>query len=441
MPTVAEVLQLARESLHTGRFDEVERLCRAVLDTTCNLAEPHALLAEALAQHDAFDEALAHFRQALCLQPDHVPTHLNLGCMLERAGWIDEAIACYRNGLRIAPDLAQAHQNLGRALCEQHRVAEAITCFERALSLEPEWPAPRLGLAHARLMLGDFGRAWDDYECRDAVKSDLGRASGIPRWNGSRSSDTTLLISAEQGLGTEIMFASCLPDVVRDIARVVLECDARLQPLFRRSFPEVSFVAKPTGKNDTPQPSDADSYIPLGSLPSLYRRSEADFPDGSQYLVPDSVLQAAWASRLERLGDGPKIGISWRGGSSTEKMLKRSAPLDQWLPILRIPDIRWVNIQYGPCDGLLRKMADEYGITIHDWNDLDQTRNMEGMAAMLSQLDLIISVPNSAVHLAAAVGSPVWLLHRNRPVTRIGGRAWMGEEAWARKSQAAALDG
>ncbi len=85
-------------------------------------------------------------------------------------------------------------------------------------------------------------------------------------------------------------------------------------------------------------------------------------------------------------------------------------PLSEWLPVLRVPHANWVNIQYGPCDALLRKMADDYGVIIHDWDDLDQTRDMESMAALLSELDLVISVNNSAVHLAAALGRPVWLL-------------------------------
>ncbi|MEA1950825.1 MAG: tetratricopeptide repeat protein, partial [Planctomycetota bacterium] len=217
MPTIADILLAARAKHRAGRFDEVESLCCEVLAVRPNLAEAHALLAESLVERDAFDEALVHYRQVLCLQPDYVPAHLNLGCMLERSGWIDEAIACYRNGLRIAPNLAQAHQHLGRALCEQHRTDEAIACFERALALKQGWPVARLGRAHAWLMQGDFGRGWDEYECRNAVQSGTWLPCTLPRWDGSRAADKTLLVSAEQGLGTEILFASCIPDMANDV--------------------------------------------------------------------------------------------------------------------------------------------------------------------------------------------------------------------------------
>jgi hypothetical protein len=217
-----------------------------------------------------------------------------------------------------------------------------------------------------------------------------------------------VLVCSEQGLGDQIMFASCLGDLCED-ADCIVECDPRLVPIFARSFAQARVYGQ---RKRSAEPWREDGLTPaaktwIGSLPLRYRSRPSDFP-GTPYLYPDPAKVAAWSLRLRSLGAGLKVGISWRGGTATTRRALRSIDLDVWLPILREPDVHAISLQYGDCHGEIERTERTYSVAIHHWpealSDYDQT------AALVSALDIVVTVQTSIVHLAGALGKPVWVL-------------------------------
>jgi hypothetical protein len=227
-------------------------------------------------------------------------------------------------------------------------------------------------------------------------------------WRGEPLEGKSLLVWGEQGLGDEIMFASCLPDLLAIGARCTLDCSRRLRPLFRRSFPDIAVPDDQTAA--------IDFTLALGSLPSLFRRRREDFPRHAGYLRADPAREAFWRRELASLGPGRKIGVSWRGGLMRTGRALRSLEADQLLPLLRIDGVHWVNLQHGENAAELTRLGNTYGVRVASWEesliDLDET------AALVAGLDLVITVCSTMVHLAGALGRPAWVLTPSGPAWR-----------------------
>ena len=270
-------------------------------------------------------------------------------------------------------------------------------------------------------MRADYSAGWPDYETRLQSAELSPRPRRYIRWDGASPAGLTLLVYGEQGLGDEIMFASCLPELIRAGARCVIECNPALQRLFARSFggAVVYPAARDKSVPDHIHALGIDAEIAIGSLPLLYRRSAADFPAHRGYLRADERRLTAWRERLAGLGDGLKIGISWRGGTHASRAPLRSIALEQWLPILRLRGARFVSLQYtADAQHDIDALRERHGIEITHWPeaiaDYDET------AALVSVLDLTMSVCTSVVHLAGALGHPVWVLAPKHPEWRYG---------------------
>ena len=437
----------------TGDRAQAEAIYRKAL--TCEPSHANSWIALGLIAKEKgnLKEAESHQREALRWAPDSFPAWLNLGNTLLTQGRIEEAASSYHEALRLNPQSWQAQNHLGKALVKCGQVREALPHFQQARQLAPREFEPAFGLglclfelerfneatpylntaaallpsvknaallidyACFRLKAGDFQRGWDLYETR--LESTEGRhAYPFPRWEGGSLAAKTLLISCEQGLGDEIMFASLLPELIAEAAHCIVECDTRLATLFRRSFPgstvfPVNRTTTPHEKQlalfhalpDLPTP---DVWSPSGSLPRFKRRAISDFPNHSGYLKPDPDKVWSWRERLDTLGSGLRIGLSWQGGTAATDTGMRSIPLNQLSPLLVVPNVHWVSLQYTDCHEELRVFRQLSGITVHHWpeaiDDYDQT------AALVSALDLVISVCTAVVHLGGALGQTVWVM-------------------------------
>lgn len=219
------------------------------------------------------------------------------------------------------------------------------------------------------------------------------------------------------------MFASCIPDVLLQARSVVIECDVRLEALFRRSFPGAGVHGAPRDGNRDwlsafPQ---LDLQVAAGSLPRFLRRQWSDFPRHSGYLVADPARVAYWKSRLAPLGDGLKIGISWRGGTRGTRQEARSLTIEQFSPLLTAGGCAFICLQNGDCSQEIEILR-RNGAMLHWWPEA--TRNFDEMAALIKALDLVVVVPSSVLHLAGALGQPVWGLVSATPEWRY---LWEGE--------------
>jgi tetratricopeptide (TPR) repeat protein len=453
-------IDLASTLLALGNAEAAERCARDARALDGRSLAAQVNLGAALEGQGRFDEAADTFRRALAIDAASVPALVNLGAVCLRLGQLDEAerclarsvelapdafearlrlghvllerrqperaADCYREVLRLQPGLVAGHVSLGHSLDLQGRFEQAMACYERALAIDPDNVQAHLNRSALWLLEGDFARGWDEYEwrLRDPGQAPLHLRFPQPRWDGAPLAGRRLLVYGEQGLGDQIMAASCLPEVIAQAAHCVLDCDARLAPLFRRSFPQATVHGGgPTDPVDWLRDAGPiDLAVPLASLPRHLRRSAAAFPRRSGeprgFLLAAPERVAFWRERLAALGEGRRVGISWRGGVPQTNRGARSLPLDDLLPLLRAPGTRFVSLQYGPAAEELDALRREHGVDIAHWSeaidDYDET------AALVSALDLTVSVCTAVVHLAGALGRPAWVLAPVRPEPRYG---------------------
>lgn len=367
---------------------------------------------------EQLDEAEAALRRAVAIDPQPSTAWLNLGMVLQDLGRLDEAL----DALQRAEDRAAEDPDLKAALSalwlRRGDAAAAQRAAEEGLQIDSGHADLRLALAHAQLAQGNFGDGWRNYEARLRSNASPQRRFAFPQWGGEDLAGKSVLVYREQGLGDEIMFASCLGELVRSGARCLVDCDPRLRPLLRRSFPDVEVVedidALELGHVTGGRTIDA--CLPIGSLPSIFRTSRAAFEPARAYLLADARKASRWRERLATLGPGRTIGIAWRGGLYKTGRALRSLALDELLPLFRLQGVHWINLQHRDEGAERERMEREHGVQLTTWNealqDLDET------AALVSELDLVVTVCSSIVHLAGALGRPVWTLTPAAPAWR-----------------------
>ncbi len=359
-----------------------------------------------------YEEALDCYRRALVADPRHALALNNQGVALQALSRFDAAQDSYAAALAVKPDYAEPHYNLGNLLKAQGRYAQALAAYGEALRIDPQHPQAHWNKALTLLALGRFAQGWEDYEWGFAGGERSSAYSPLPLWDGKPLRGRDILIQSEQGVGDEVMFASCIPDVMGDAGRCVVECDPRLVGLFTRSFRGAVVIgrAKDDQRTWLAKVPDVDVKISSGSLPRIFRPGADAFPKHRGYLVPDPDLAASWRERLDKIGGGLKVGVSWRGGGNELVRRQRSIDLAAWRPVLQLPDINFVNLQYDANSGELEQAARDTGVTLHHWPEGDLFSDMEAIAALMAGLDLTISVDNSTVHFAGALGRPVLAL-------------------------------
>ena len=326
-----------------------------------------------------------------------------------------------QDGLPINPDI---QNNLGTLYINEGKPGKAQEHLRKALSAQPDHAQAHWNLSLSYLELGDYERGWPAYKWGIAAKVRMDRnytKEPLPVWDGTPGK--RLVVYGEQGIGDEILFASVLPDLLRDCPNTVFECHKKLHRLFANSFPNIDIY--PTREDEMLTwpclPNGAMRYpfeakLALGDLPGFYRKKVADFP-GTPFLKPTPQAELYWNERLATLPRKPNIGISWIGGHKRTRVEVRSLELEKMLPILK-QDANFISLQYTPCEDEIARFTEKHGITIHHWPEACYSGDYDDTAGLVSNLDLVITVCTSAVHLAGALGVPTWVLTPSRPAWR-----------------------
>lgn len=451
-------LALGKTYLGLGAPGEAARCLRNAARLEPGLVDAHLKLGFTLITLGHPKDAEAAFRAAEQMAPDDIDRKLGLAIALRDTGRTEEAIAMVqsidfsveanadtlnRAGLMLTTDsetmdegiklLERARDaatnpappliNLCLALQQKGDLEAALRCARIAQRHEPWSPAANFNESVVLLLSGDFARGWDKYHWRTRLGGHKFNYPKFPKrrlWDGSPLTGRSIFLHGEQGLGDEIMFASCLDEAIAQTGRCVLGCDKRLEPLFRRSFPRAEVVgALPSERIGWERTAPlTELYAPLGDLPGFYRRKPEDFPDHGGYLRADPQKVASWRERLAAIDARPKVGISWRGGAVATWRRRRSTTLETLLPILQSGVATFVNLQYGDRASELESLLTLHGIHVHDFpeaiDDLDQT------AALCCALDLTVSICTSIVHMNGALGRPVWVMAPQVPEWRYG---------------------
>ncbi|MCR9221752.1 MAG: tetratricopeptide repeat protein [Alphaproteobacteria bacterium] len=413
-------LGVARQ--HAGDLDRAEDAFREVDRRAPGNLGAAINLASLLIAQDRAEEAEGTARAALARDPDSAPAMLNLGVVLASAEAVEEAEALYRRVLEHAPDHADAWGNYANLLRMAGRHEEALDAYDRALALRPDDPRARFQKGMGLLALGRLAEGWRLYEAGfPAGERRPDRPHPAPRWHGEAlAAGDVLHIWPEQGVGDEIRFLSLAAEAAeRAGARTIVECDARLVPLLRRSVPAVE-AAAPKTEEAAAAEAAASAQIPMASLPAILRPDIESFPARPGWLTPDPRAAEAFAARLDALGPGLKVGIAWTSGLDSLRRRTAHGALMDWASILTMDGVRPVSLQYGDVSQELRAVEAETGVAIARWDDLDLKNDLDRTAALISRLDLVIATGSSVGDLAGATGAPLWSLLRPRDWVTLG---------------------
>ncbi|MES2792023.1 MAG: tetratricopeptide repeat-containing glycosyltransferase family protein, partial [Planctomycetota bacterium] len=377
-------------------FEQALRLKPDFIDALVNLG---------IARKDQGDleSAANSFRQAIRLKPDHATAHNSLGVVYRDQGKSDEALACYQAALRINPKYADAHNNLGNVLSDAARPDEAIASFQQAVRLKPDFADAHLNLAMSLLRAGNFQAGWPEYEWRAICQKPPLPVFPQPRWDGSPLNGKTILLHGEQGLGDKLQFIRYAPLVKARGGRVIVACNKILIPILSGCAGIDEFIPVPNG--DLPH---FDVYAPLLSLPGIFGTTPETIPAEIPYLFADPDLTRTWREKLQQTS-GFKVGIVWQGSNMNTVAVRRSMGLKHFAPLSQIEGIQLFSLQRG--DGT-EQLAELSGpLQIDDFaGRLDaETGAFMDTAAVMMNLDLVITADTSVAHLAGGLGVPVWV--------------------------------
>jgi Flp pilus assembly protein TadD len=413
--------RLGLVALDQQKYKEaVQPLCKA-LELGAADARVYNALGAAHVYSENVPAAVEAFTKAVTLQPDLTEAHSNLGYVLFRDMEEYEAGARHiERSLELAPDDPAARCNWIMVLQHRNRMDEALALADDLLARDPTLVEARVNRAVMLLKKGDFDRGWREYEARkQSPRTGCTNDLPWPEWNGSSLAGRSIFVYPEQGLGDEIMFASCLPQLLELADLCIVQCHPKLKPIFRRSFPNAEILVQDEWRSAPALSSrPPDWKVSIGSLPLFFRRSVDAFPTHTGYLRADVAKAARWKAKLDALPGRTKVGISWRGGSASTRLSLRSVALQEWLPILKLAGIDFVSLQYSDPDGDLEALRSAAGVDVVQWpeaiDDYDET------AALVSGLDLVVSVQTAIVHLAGALGKTTWALIPAIPEWRYG---------------------
>ncbi|HUT09034.1 MAG TPA: FkbM family methyltransferase [Thermoguttaceae bacterium] len=404
MTTTPETLAHGWQLHQAGNVAAAEEIYRGVLASHPNDSTAWCYLGLACHDRDRLDEAVAAYRNAIRIRPNFPIAYNNLGNTLRMQRRLDESIACLDAALKLKPDYVNAYKNKGTALAWAGRLDEAVQSYQQALDHGPEDAETHKNLGVIRLLQGRFEEGWREYEWWRKMHRTFRPVTGQPAWDGSPLDGKTILLVGEQGFGDTIHFiryAAVLKQ--RFDCRVVALCPKPLLPLLK-SFQAIDELV-PTGSN----PPAFDTYVPLLSIPGIFNDNLDTFPADVPYLFPDDRLVEKWKAELAGYG-GLKIGIAWQGNPGYEADCFRSVPLAEFAPLGKLSGIRLLSLQKGAGVEQLDALAG--CLDVVDWGDrLDRDSGpFMDTAAILKNLDLVITPDMALAHVAGALGVPVWLV-------------------------------
>lgn len=418
---------LGRLAYKLGMTDMAEKFFRFFLNKCPGHVEAINNLATALREGNKLDEAIDLLKAAISENQTDPQLWNALGTVVNAKGDNETAAIFYQEALRFDPKHVHARYNLGntRAVLGDFKgglddLLTALPMFTDPMNIH----TCRLSIAFCYLVMGDYRNGWDWYEARtkDNTAENMTFLIPRPRWEkGSEVKGKHLFVSAEQGLGDEILFGSVLPDLEREIGpdgSLTIGVEPRLVPLFQKGFPNATVTRHHTTKHnnmpvrlfpDITDWSAYDAWAIMGDFLSRYRPDEASFPKSNAFFKPDPERVAYWKAIASGVNRKPKIGILWKSLISHSRRDRYYSPWTQWADLLRTEGVQIVNLQYGDTAAELEE-AKAMGIDIWTPPGIDLKMDLDDLSALTLAMDCIICPANATSNIAGAAGAKVWLI-------------------------------
>ena len=416
-----------------GHLEEAEQAYRSAISSDPTIVDAHSNLGVLLSEMNRYDEAGDALRAAVALAPDNGGVMANLGLLELRASRPEQALKILFAAARLEPNNAQILANLGGILSDQARYREAIGFLKKAnaqkpkkasisfnlgrcyfnigkltraikyytesISLDPSFAAAHHNLGHALLANGRLDEGWREYSWRwrSPNYEHSRNISVVPVWGKESIKNKRLLIRSEQGIGDKILFASILPELAALGDEITLETEKRLVPVFKRSFPQLSVRPVVDDLNDY------DYQISLGDLPSLFRTHFSSFRKTGAYLIPDRGIQENLRAKYHE-HNKILVGISWHSKKP------KTVALAQFAPLFELLNCKFVNLQYGEHSAEIQRFEADVGQRIVTDEAIDPIRDFDPFVAQVAAMDAVITVQNTTLYTAGALGIPTFAI-------------------------------
>ena len=373
-PRALEILALI--AVEAGKRERAMQLAERALTGNAQRAIAHRVIADVHVFRKNYEAARQHYEIALGIEPKHGKILAHYALLLARAG---------------EPELA-------------------VEAFQKSLRYLPHNAAAIHGLALALLTLGRLNEGWPLYHSRNFVQKRAPRRPDLPPLDRLPKTSERVLVSLDEGVGDQIMWASLLPDLIKTGADLNVECDARLIPLFQRSFPTVAFVPWTEPPTPVPGTPPIGQFSISNDAASWLRGTFEDFPQRA-YLAPQAQLREELRAKYRRgRSETLLVGISWKTAADGKVADEKTLPLTEWGPILHMPGVTFVNLQYGDSRDDIAAAQKDCGVAISSDSTIDPVVDIDAFAAQVAALDLVITTSNATAHVAGALGIPTWVL-------------------------------
>lgn len=373
-------------------------------------------LASAYLRADRLDDALNAAVAATKLNPDSKESavYYNIAAtVFLHYGEYSAGEECAVKGLQCNPNLPELYKILGDNFSEQGKFKAASEALSLAIKMDPNNLDAKGNYAFSLLGSGNLIEGWNYYKTGYEQGYRTPPDYGFKTWNREDLTNKSIIVLPEQGIGDEILFASCIPDLIELTDKVYINCDDRLSEIYQRSFPSSTIISgrKPEQREKHKENLPSIDYqVACGDLPMFFRTKIDDFPSNGGYLVADQTKTNFWKKKINELGPGLKVGISWRSGKLNVRRSHHYVSLSDWKPILEVPGIQFVNLQYDDCQNVLDDIEEKLGIKIHNFSDVDLKNDLDDVLSIIDSVDLVVSIGNAVYALSSALGADTWKL-------------------------------
>ena len=411
---------LGNVSKRLGSFELAETMYRATLDIEPTSVEVANNLGILLHEQGRDDEAIEIYKHTLTLEPESVETWVNLGVAVAADRDFENAEKFYEEALRLKPNYMTALANMGELKAAQGNLEASNQYLEKAIKRDKSNAQLHHNRGQNLLTMGNLAEGWaeNDYRLKPNYPKAIKYEHKLKSWRGESLEGKKILISAEQGIGDQILFISCIPEVIAQAEHVVIEVEPRLVSLFARTFPKADVkpydsenVGGVTSFKYNWDVNALDVAISQMSLFRYLRTDIADFAGDNVELTVDAELAENWAKKVAKTSKGLKVGLCWSGAKTKKTRTQQYSSIGEWGEILKLKGVSFFNLMYENCADEVAEIEKKFNTKLISFDELDYKQDIEGVAALTKQMDIVISAPSAPGMISASVGVETIVLY------------------------------